>query len=288
MQRQSQPAFRVSTSVHRWSSRLVGACGALLLHALLFQAMTLGSAARKSRAPDEETGPGASAIVSGAELSMTLVLIQLPGITHSDTLEELASRGFAPANAAIQVVSPNPEPAFDGQELPAQQDAQAAVTAGDPAVRSMLFGRYAGQINARIERAWRRPRSAPSEATAVQPIAVSSDNSAVERKDLFRCTARITQDVRGNVQEVELVGCNGTPVWQQSLVDAIQQASPLPAPPSPTVFTNALTLTFEARPYVPGVSEDQYEPETRRVAAVRPQASLPVADTNQTSATDER
>jgi hypothetical protein len=44
-----------------------------------------------------------------------------------------------------------------------------------------------------------------------------------------------------------------------SLVRAIQRASPLPAPPTPTVFTNALTLSFEAKAYGPGAREDEYE-----------------------------
>lgn len=260
MQRQFSPGLaRAGSSVQRWSSRLVGLCGALLLHALLFQAVTLGTSARKSRAP-EETGPGASAVVSGANMSMTLVLVQLPGVEHSNTLEEIASRGFAPANAAIQVVSPDPAPAFDGQETAAEQDADAAVTAGDPAVRSMLFGRYTGQISARIERAWRKPRSPVVDETTNRLITTSgTESSDPARKDLFQCSVRITQDIRGNVKETELLRCNGTLAWQRSLIDAIQEASPLPAPPSPTVFTNALTLTFEARAFVRGENEDGYE-----------------------------
>lgn len=260
MQRQFSPGLiRAGASVQRWPSRLVGLCGALLLHALLFQAVTLGTSAKKSRAP-EETGPGASSIVSGANLSMTLVWVQLPGVEHSNTLEEIASRGFAPANAAIQVVSPDPAPAIDGQETAAEQDADAAVTAGDPAVRSMLFGRYTGQINARIERAWRKPRSPVVDETTERLITASgTESSDPERQDLFQCSVRITQDLRGNVKETELLRCNGTLAWQRSLIDAIQEASPLPAPPSPTVFTNALTLTFEARAYARGDKEDGYE-----------------------------
>jgi hypothetical protein len=246
----------------------------LLLHALLFQAVSLGSAVRKSRAPDEETGPGASAIVSGANMSMTLVLIQLPGITHSDPLEELASRGFAPANAAIQVVSPNPAPAFDGQEMSTEQDADADVTAGDPAVRSMLFGRYTGQINARIERAWRRPRSPVIEQTAMDSSSGMAGSPSSEGH-LFRCVARITQDIRGNVKEIELLRCNGSRAWQQSLVDAIQVASPLPAPPARAIFTNVLTMSFEARAYRPGLTDDGYEAAGNPTVLARAVANAP-------------
>jgi hypothetical protein len=84
--------------------------------------------------------------------------------------------------------------------------------------------------------------------------------------ELFHCQVRIQQDARGNVKETELVNCNGTVVWQRSLINAIQQASPLPAPPSPTVFTNAITLSFEAHAYHPGSSEDEYEIEMNRTA----------------------
>lgn len=252
------------------SSHAVGICGTVLLHALFLQAVTLGASAPKRRVPDE-TGPGATSIVSGADLSMTLVLVQLPGVTPSDALEELASRGFAAANVAIQVVSPDPAPAIDAPEDPGDEDAEAARSVGDPATRSLLFGRYTGQINARIERAWLKPRSAVTDQTAVPPPA--SNDAETEQDDLFRCAVRITQDTRGNVKEIELARCNGTLVWQQSLVNAIQQASPLPAPPSPTVFTNALTLTFEGRAYTPGLREDEYESATYRL--VRADTAVP-------------
>src|SRR5688572_11612896 len=109
-------------SPHGWSSHAIGACGALLVHALFFQAATLGASAPKRRAPDE-TGPGASAIVSGADMTMTVVLVHLPGITAAEEgLEELASRGFAAANAAIQVLSSDPAPALDVEVAEEDED----------------------------------------------------------------------------------------------------------------------------------------------------------------------
>lgn len=259
------------SSLYRWSSHAVGVGGTLLMHALLFQAATLGASGPKSRAP-EETGPGASAITSGVDLSMTLVLVQLPGVTHSNTLQALASSGVAPVNGPIQMISPDPTPAFDVQDESDDESAEASQTVGDTATQSLLFGRYTGQINARIERAWRKPRSAVTDETAVPSLATLNDKASdAEEDDLFRCAVRITQDIRGNVKETELVRCNGTLVWQQSLVNAIQQASPLPAPPSPTVFTNALTLSFESRAYVLGMAEDDYyEPATYRLVQVNP------------------
>ncbi len=244
-------------SIVRWPSRVIGAFGALAVHALMLQAVSLGTSAAKQQ-PERETGPGASAIVSGADASMTLVLVQLPSASHSDVLlQELASRGAAAANAAIQVVSPDPTPAFDvAEETDAEADPEAPQSVGDPAMRSMLFGRYTGQINARIQRAWLKPRS------AVNGRDNSSSLDEPTQDARFHCAVRITQDARGFVQEVELVQCNGTLAWQYSLISAIQRSSPLPAPPSPTVFTNALILSFEGQAYRPGDPDPQYEPET--------------------------
>jgi hypothetical protein len=91
--------------------------------------------------------------------------------------------------------------------------------------RAQIYGRYLGQINARIDRAWVRPR-APIGATR------------------FLCQVRIEQDAVGNVREVTLDRCNGSPVWQRSLVDAIKSASPLPAPADPAVFAPEIQMAF--------------------------------------------
>lgn len=115
--------------------------------------------------------------------------------------------------------------------------------AGDPAL-TLLAGRYVGQIDARIQRAWLRPRA---------PLATG----------LFTCRARITQDSTGRVREVELVGCNGDAAWQTSLVQAIDSASPLPAPPDPAVFSSVVTLDFSSQPFSPDADPAGFEPERR-------------------------
>lgn len=225
----------------------------------------MGAQAPKSRAP-EHSGAGAIAMPSLAEATTTLVLINLPGASEAMSLEELASRGVALASDPIRVVSPDPVPAFDMTEA-TDENADAPVTAGDPAVRSQLFGRYTGQINSRIDRAWLRPRTPVSmEDAAASLPGVMVNGSVMQVDGDFRCAVKITQDRRGYVREVELVSCNGTHAWRQSLINAIQQASPLPAPPSPTVFTNVITLTFEARAYEQGAAESEYESATYRSA----------------------
>jgi len=103
------------------------------------------------------------------------------------------------------------------------------------------YGRYFGQIRARIDRAWQRPRSAIG-----API--------------FRCQVQVDQDGVGRVQQVTLLECNGDSRWQLSLVHAIQAASPLPAPSDPAVFVHHVLLAFRAMAYAPGEPAELYEP----------------------------
>lgn len=105
-----------------------------------------------------------------------------------------------------------------------------------------LYGRYLGQIHARIDRAWLRPRTAIG-------------------ADIFRCQVEIRQRHDGTVKTVTLQRCNGTPTWQQSLAQGISAASPLPAPPDPRVFAHRVVLHFEAVAYRLGQPADEYEPE---------------------------
>lgn len=111
----------------------------------------------------------------------------------------------------------------------------------DAAGSSALAGRYLGQIDARIERAWLKPRTALD-------------------SDAFRCEVRIEQDAVGNVLEIELEQCGNDGRWQQSLVRAIQSASPLPAPPDPVVFRKSLRMSFIGRPWSAQGSAQGYEP----------------------------
>ena len=103
--------------------------------------------------------------------------------------------------------------------------------------------RYIGQITARVERAWIRPRA---------PV----DDAA-----FFACRVRVTQDRQGVVQEIELVRCNGTPRWQTSLVQAIQSASPLPAPPDADVFRSQVVLDLQSATFTPRASTEGFEPD---------------------------
>jgi hypothetical protein len=233
-------------------NRFAAIAATLLLHWLLLQPMRLGSQASTRPVPDQ-SGPGASATSSDDGNFMTLVMVNLPSQSEAQVAEHVSSKGAAEPDLLIQVASDNPAPLLAPEQFEAiEVSEEAAHTAGDPAVQSLLFGRYTQQIDARIQRAWRKPRSALNAGSA---------------DEAFECQARISQDAQGNVIEIELVQCNGSTAWQMSLVRAIQRASPLPAPPSPTVFSNALTLSFEGRAFVPGYREDEYEPPAAIAAA---------------------
>ena len=98
------------------------------------------------------------------------------------------------------------------------EDADATSEA-DLVARTKMMGQYRRQIRARIERTWMRPR--PLEGGE------------------FSCRVKIGQDRRGIVTEIELQRWKGSERWQQSLAQAVLSSSPLPAPPSPTVFVDA-------------------------------------------------
>jgi len=104
-----------------------------------------------------------------------------------------------------------------------------------------MYGRYLGQIHARIDRAWRRPRTAIG-------------------APLFQCQVQLDQDSLGRIEQVTLLECNGDAPWQLSLVHAIEAASPLPAPPTPAVFAHHVLIAFRAAAYVSGADAELYEP----------------------------
>lgn len=251
--------------------RIVGIIGTVLVHVMVMQSFILGTSTKKYRVPPHQ-GPGSSALSKGVESALTLVVVQsfAPIVLEETLMEEMASHGVAPATLAMGIISPDVAPSVDikPEDIDHENnDAASAITGGDPAGRARLFGIYSGQIQARIERAWRRPRT---------PVNGSRDLGLSAGYEIFHCQARILQDAGGNVTEILLPKCNGSAAWQSSLVMAIQQSSPLPAPPNPTVFSNAMTLTFSGYEYTPTRAPDDYEIPARvlQVQRVIPNSTL--------------
>lgn len=254
--RQRRLAFHVRPSI-------VGLVLTVLLHSLVVQSLILGTSARTVHVP-QITGPGSISAPNGTDPTLTLVLAQPtdPAESSGSLFEEFASRGSAPQDQPIALISPDPSPpAFDIKDQQSTDESAdtTTVASGDPTGRARLFGIYSTQIQARIERIWRRPRTPVVERTEERQSIADIDES-------FQCQAQVLQDAHGNVQEILLPHCNGSAEWQRSLVIAIQQASPLPAPPDPTVFSQSITVSFIGYSYEEKSNVEEYEPANRQIA----------------------
>jgi len=226
----------------RWSATAAGVLGTLLVHALLFTPLMWGGRHVRPRQPDA-AGAAARHQDEKSPDSMLVVFADDSLAIHDGT-SVLDPNVILPPPSLLPVARPQP-PAPPSSWIDEVDDALASEADGDQTGRSMLFGRYMGQISARVERAWVRPRSIPPSGS-------------------FNCRVQITQDRRGNVEEVTLERCSEDPQWQVSLVRAIQGASPLPAPPDAAVFSNLVTLQFDSDAYVAGSSVQGFEPAPRR------------------------
>jgi hypothetical protein len=250
------------TSSRLWSPAILGLAGTLLMHATVIESLYVANRSHDAH-PPEILEAGGRGVGSKSDSAENLVLIDLPlSVNYRDqvTVNVAAIRALSKAAFAMPV-DPDPPvfPSVETLALDEQSESAAISASGDGEDRTRLIGIYSGQVQARIERAWSRPRT---------PV---NDGNNPTNVDYFHCEAQIVQDSGGNVQEILLLNCNGTPSWQRSLVLAIQQASPLPAPPDPAVFSRSMSLNLVGNPYVAGRSEDGYE--TLRVEAA--QATTP-------------
>jgi hypothetical protein len=210
---------------------LAGIAATLLLHSLLFAvAIWEGGQQLHPRLPDA-VGAGANSGEPDAEPGerrMTIMLSpEFDGATPPIEPPPQLSEPVMEVPSVLAITGPDALPLPPVQiELPGEeaeaQDAQLMA-------RAKFAGIYESQVRARIERAWDPPKE-----PAPDPE--------------FSCLVQILQQRDGRVQEVALVlnQCNGSPSWQQSLVNAVQAASPLPAPPHPGVFVDRFALVFHS------------------------------------------
>jgi hypothetical protein len=213
---------------------LLGIVATALLHLLLMAPLVFAG-----HAPDRRTHE------LGAEMSgvpaMTVVSLDEEselGLQHSVAHDAR----IAPTRLLLPVgaleLQDAAVPVDVGDDSSAQSSASEQT---DSQQRALMFGRYLGQVTARVDRAWLRPRTPVGAAT-------------------FTCIVQVEQDGRGTVKEVMLKTCNGTTAWQLSLVRAIESASPFPAPPDPAVFSPTLTFEMSAEAFREGAAADGYEP----------------------------
>jgi hypothetical protein len=59
------------------------------------------------------------------------------------------------------------------------------------------------------------------------------------------CSVRLQQGVNGSIGEVDVDDCGTNAAWQQQVMTAIRQASPLPSPPRADLFKELLTVRIE-------------------------------------------
>jgi len=167
----------------------LGVAGALIVHGLLVLPFVLDLSLPSRRAPDR-SGAGASALLSAAEPEMTVVLVNEPApvsTTAPPKLDALASRGLEALDLPVVVLSPDDSPAQPAAEVAVdrQETPEASASVSDRVQHAVLYGRYLGQLQARVERAWLRPRT---EIGAPR----------------FSCRARIRQDRQGAVVDVKV------------------------------------------------------------------------------------
>jgi hypothetical protein len=257
---------------------VIGLAGTLALHTLVLQTAIMRSLAHKIHPPEVQQ-PGLSRN-SNANPAESLVFVD-PKTVSTDHVNDqvLTSVRAILEKTPITVTPPDPSllPHLETLALKEEKSLASSVDSGDGTERARLFGIYIGQIQARVERIWRRPRSPITERARLENALITDES--------FQCRVQIVQDAKGYVQEVLLPRCNGSTAWQRSLVLAIQQASPLPAPPSPTVFSHSIALNFVGLPYIAGAPEDDYEIVPIRTVQTlstfpesRPLQSLPLPD----------
>jgi hypothetical protein len=238
---------------------LVGALASLALHALLLAPMLYG-AGHKPHTPDALGS--APADRPGADGALIVELIE-----ESDSAPKASAHVpkiaplQMPSDASLRAATADLVRSLPPPDLPGERESQApaAQVQGDEAAAARLYGMYVGQISARIERAWLKPRSSPG-------------------ADRFVCRVQVLQNASGDVLKVTLSSCNGDARWQSSLVRAIETASPLPAPPDARVFKKHIALQFDADAFVAGGSSEGFEPEARLALANVRAVSAPSGD----------
>jgi hypothetical protein len=240
--------FRVTQTRAAPGRLAVGTLGVLAscaIHFALIQAVFWGTGRVESTQTRE--GFGANAFGSSEEAITTMFFVEdaSADVSNNDDMEDLSSAGKILQGLRVTILGPDPSidaalKDFDAEDAsPATPDQSV----GEREARAALFGRYIGQIEARVERAWLRPRT---------PIGA----------EVFECRVRVQQSGRGAVVEITLKDCNGDPRWQVSLVNAVQGASPLPAPPDPSVFASSIELSFSSTAFSPDRTEQGFETPT--------------------------
>jgi len=222
-------------------SRALASCLSALASVAL-HVLFVGPALWTSGAPPQHSSDGKNA----GDTALQWIVLDGSSTTRTVTPPTLSAPALVAIGLPNALAAPSWAPPVS--ETSKDKDSQPE----DESSLGAMYGRYVGQIQARIERAWLRPRTAIG-----API--------------FRCQVQVDQDPQGKVGAVTLVDCNGDERWKLSLVRAIERASPLPSPPTSAVFAPHMLLEFRAAAYARGASDALYEPAALAAANAGPQ-----------------
>jgi hypothetical protein len=232
-------SHRVATVIWR-APALLGLLGTLVFHVILVASLgvSFGGRINAPSKPDQNR-------VNAVGSAEALILLSIAAIPRSRELNmDLRPASSVLDNAPLLL---KPPPSINTERL-ALVDEPAPAGNAQLAEAADIYDR---QIRARIDRVWQRPQSIMAGS--------STDSVASVGGGAFRCQAQLEQDDHGNVVEVLLPVCNGSSEWRESLLTAIRQASPLPAPPDPRVFSSSLVLHFVVLPSSKSGPADDYK-----------------------------
>jgi len=229
---------------------IIGVAGTLVLHGLVLQSALVVGHTHKIL-PPEVSKLGTSLNKLAGKPAERLVFIDLPRLAKADSDSDetpiFVKVSIKLTQSKVELDPPAP---VDTLALEEEKEPESAADTGHGIDMARLYGAYSGQIQARVERVWSRPRTPVNEG--------SKPGKPTDAVEFFHCQVQIVQDSSRFVQEILLLNCNGSDAWRRSLVSAIQQASPLPAPPSPMELRRTVSLNFIGYQFVAGGSEEGY------------------------------
>ncbi len=138
--------------------------------------------------------------------------------------EKAAAQKAAAEKAAAQKAAAQAATADQKAREADLQRSLAAEERADATRDSAALASWESQIAAKITRAWLRPPTAR----------VGID-----------CMLNVTQVPGGEVTQVSIGQCNGDEAVRESIEAAVYRASPLPAPPDPSLFDRNLQIRFK-------------------------------------------
>lgn len=204
-------------------SRLTAACMAIAVHVLL--AIAWLKNADLIDVPTLDESLAGSRGSGGTTTVTTLFFIWLPPDGEESIAPAVSTDSLLRALPSLELP---PLPIVDlaeaTMELGSAPSRSASLAEGESEFER-LRAIYVNQLEARLARVWQEDLSDPSFAS-----------------DAGECAIRVTQTQTGEPIAIEYQHCDEGKGWRESIVAAIRRAAPLPAPPSPTLFSPAVNF----------------------------------------------